>query len=330
MIRPQAPGLRRQAPGLRPQAPGLRAQILFVLVAFSLGVANAQPIKPEPIRGLSQGLVLSSAYDAILDADFESVSTRLEPVCTPVTTWCVVMRAVSLWWQIALDPEDRRRDPEFARTVDQAIRSAEEWTDREPQRAEAWFARGAAYGARAQWRVLRRERLAAARDGKHIRTALEQALELDPTLHDAKFGIGMYRYYADVAPAALRFLRWLLLLPGGDRRAGLQQMHDARTQGFVVRGEADYQLHLIYLWYENRSQDALTLIRSLQQRYPRNPIFVLAEAEILDVYFHDTKRSEVVLRTLLARAEAKRVNASAVATRRARALLTAIRTHSTR
>ena len=72
-----------------------------------------------------------------------------------------------------------------------------------------------------QWRVLREERLAAARDGKRIKDALERALTLDPDLDDAYFGIGLYRYYADVAPAVAKILRFLLLLPGGNREEGL-------------------------------------------------------------------------------------------------------------
>jgi hypothetical protein len=211
-----------------------------------------------------------------------------------------------------------------------AIKSSESWTEREPLRAEAWFARGAAYGARAQWRVERRERLAAARDGKHIKAALERALELDPALHDAKFGIGMYRYYADVAPAAFKFLRWLLLLPGGDRRGGLAQMQSARHDGFVIRGEADYQLHLIYLWYEDRPDDALALIRSLQARYPYNPLFVLDEAKILDVYFHDIRQSEAVLLALIDDAKASRVHQADTAIARARTLLAALHTRKRR
>ena len=73
-----------------------------------------------------------------------------------------------------------------------------------------------------QWRVLRVERLAAARDGKRIKEALERRHRARPALDDAYFGVGLYKYYADVAPAAAKFLRWLLLLPGGDRGEGLQ------------------------------------------------------------------------------------------------------------
>jgi hypothetical protein len=273
---------------------------------------------------LSHGATLALAYDAILDADFDEVAARLKPSCATAPTWCSVMDAVATWWEIALDPQDRSHDQAFTTRIEAAIDATETWTETEPLRAEAWFAHGAAYGARSQWRVLRRERMAAARDGKHIKEALERALTLDPTLHDAKFGLGMYRYYADVAPTALRFLRWLLLLPGGDRKAGLQQMQEARELGYVIRGEADYQLHLIYLWYEHRSHDALALIRGLEERYPHNPLFALIEADIHDVYFHDSNTSTIVLRALITRAEAGEVNAGVVAMRRARAALASI------
>ena len=139
-----------------------------------------------------------------------------------------MLDATAIWWRIQLDPESRDLDDEFTTAVDRAIGDTEDWAARAPEDAEAWFYLGAAYAARVQWRVLREEKLAAARDGKRIKDALERALALEPDLDDAYFGIGMYRYYADVAPAAARFLRFLLLLPGGDRKDGLAQMLRAR------------------------------------------------------------------------------------------------------
>jgi hypothetical protein len=41
---------------------------------------------------------------------------------------------------------------------------------------------GAAYGTRVQFRVLREQRLSAARDGKRIKESLERALALDPSM----------------------------------------------------------------------------------------------------------------------------------------------------
>jgi hypothetical protein len=318
---------------IRPQAPGIRPQGRVIATAVAAGLllqtfGAAQTTGPVPVPGLSHRAALGRAYDAILSADFDLVPAQLASACDDVPAWCDVMDAVAQWWRIALDPDIRMHDALFLHTVERAISAATRWTDGEPGRAEAWFALGGAYGARAQWRVERKQRLAAARDGKRIKTALERALVLDPLLHDARFGVGMYHYYAAVAPRALRMFRWFLLLPGGNREEGLQQMIDGYELGGVVRDEAAYQLHRVYLWYEDRSAEALTLIRELRQRHPRNPLFTLIEATILDAYFHDAEASANLLRTLITRAELGEVNEAELALRRARALLHAVQTRS--
>src|SRR5205085_1168039 len=141
------------------------------------------------------------------------------------------------------------------------------------------------------------------------RSALERALELDPTLHDAKFGIGLYHYYADVASAGAKILRWLLLLPGGNRVQGLREMREARDQGQLLKGEADFQLHWLYLWYEQQPERALALLRQLDGHYPRNPIFLQRIAEVEDEYFHDHPASAASWTALLARSQAGLTNA---------------------
>jgi tetratricopeptide (TPR) repeat protein len=231
---------------------------------------------------------------------------------------CRLLDALSLWWQIQLDPHATARDAAFTTRVDAAIAAAEAWTQREPQRAEAWFYLGAAYGARVQFRSLRGQPLAAAREGARIKSALERALALDPAMQDAWFGIGLYHYYAAVAPAAARFLRWLLFLPGGNREQGLQEMQRARQQGLLVRSEADYQLHLISIWYERAAPAALELLAGLRARHPANPHFIEQSARIEDVYFSDYGRSLRTYETLLEAARSGQVRQTALAETSAR------------
>jgi tetratricopeptide (TPR) repeat protein len=271
-------------------------------IASPVGAAAA------PVRGLTGAAEVARVYEAIFDARFDEVRPLLEKTCPPAAPeMCRVLEAVNTWWRIQLDPKSTGRDREFQTQVEAAIAASDAWTVREPDRAEAWFVLGGAYGARVQWRVLRGERLAAARDGKRIKDALERALALDADLQDAYFGIGLYHYYADVAPAAAKLLRWLLFLPGGDRVQGLQEMLRARTSGQVLRSEADYQLHLIYLWYEKRPEQALKLLDDLRERHPRNPHFWQLIAEVQDVYLHDTHASLGSWRALLDAARARRV-----------------------
>jgi tetratricopeptide (TPR) repeat protein len=286
-------------------------------------------IAPAPAlaqtSGLTAGPQLARAYDAIFDARFDQLPALLDQTCGPAPQEaCQLLEVVSLWWEIQLDPKNRIHDEEFLAKADAAIDAIDAWTVREPTRGEAWFYLGGAYGARAQWRVLREERVAAARDGKRIKNALEQALALDPTLTDAYFGIGLYHYYADVAPAAFRVLRWVLLLPGGDRLEGMREMLRARSDGQLLQSEADYQLHLIYLWYEKQPQRALQLLRGLRDRHPRNPLFVQLIAEIQDVYLHDLQASRQTWQTLLDSAQARRVAEPTLAEAAARAGLAGV------
>jgi tetratricopeptide (TPR) repeat protein len=270
-------------------------------------------------KGITTAADVTRAYDLILDADFEQLRQTLPSICPPApAVACRGLEALSLWWQIQLDLENRSLDATFLTTVNATIAEAERFAQAEPNRAEAWFYVGAAYGARSQFRVYREERVGAARDGKRIKEALEKALSLDPSMHDAEFGIGMYRYYAGVAPAIFRFLRFLLLLPGGDREGGLAQLERAATLGQLVRGEAQFQIHVLYLWYEKKWPEALAIIRGLQARYPHNPLFRQIEAEILDVYFHDPAASLAASEQLLALAQSRSVFRVDLAERAAR------------
>ena len=297
----------------------MRLVALAGVLAVALAAVPAAAPNGQPLRGLTAAPQLLRAYNTILDADFEHVAEELEKACPPAPPEvCRVLDAVALWWQIQLNPLDVSLDREFQQRINYAVASAETWTTREPQRAEAWFYLGGAYGARVQWRVLRGERLAAARDGKRIKDVLERALALDPDMHDAWFGIGLYHYYADVAPAAAKLLRWLLFLPGGDRVKGLHQMLRARDHGALLRSEADYQLHILYLWYEENPTRALELLEELRLRHPGNPHFLQLIAEVQDVYQHDLTASLRSWRALYDAARLHTVSHEEMAETRAR------------
>lgn len=305
--------LRVSVPGT--SVPGTSVPGTSVLGARPV-VARASAAGARDLTGV-QGL--SHVYDLALDASFDQAQADLRHACPPAPQEaCDVMAATIVWWRIQLDPEDRSLDADFAQKTERAIASTEAWAARDPQVAEAQFYTGAAYAVRVQWRVLRNEKLSAARDGKRIKQALDRAIALDPGLEDAYFGLGLYEYYADVAPAAAKVLRYLLLLPGGDRTEGLARMRRARTQGKLLQGEADYQLQIIYLWYEKRVDLAAGLLRSLRERYPGNPVFAAQLAQVQDRYEHDITASLGTWRDLLAAARDERVNEPALAEAEAR------------
>jgi tetratricopeptide (TPR) repeat protein len=283
--------------------------IAFLLLAATPAAAGVLPYSP----------VLARVYDAILDTRFDDAEAEIGRACPPAPRQaCDLLRATALWWRIQLDPYDTSRDAQFRATVDAVISSTEQWTVREPGSADAWFFLGGAYGLRVQFRVLRTERLAAARDGKHIKESLERALALEPRLQDAWFGIGLYHYYADLAPTILKMFRWMFALPGGNKVEGLKEMLRARDGGELLRGEADFQLHVVYLWYEQNYEEALRLLENLRVTYPHNPLLAQAIAEIHDVYRHDHPASLDAWRVLFNLARQKRVSFPEMAEARAR------------
>jgi len=279
------------------------------VAAVCLVVSSAAAGSLTPANSnLAEAARLRDVYDLILDARFDQAAAQLSKTCPPAPAGaCAALGAVSLQWQILIEPESRQIDQRLKAAAAEAIAVNSAWTDREPRSAEAWFYLAGSYAPLAQLRVLRTERLAAARDGNTIRTALERALQLDPMLYDAYFGIGLYHYYAAVAPMYARVLRWLLLLPGGDRARGLQEMLRARAHGELLAGEADFQLQQVYLWYERRTREALALLESLDARYPHNSIFLERTAEVYDVYVHDARASTNAWETLRDRARNARV-----------------------
>jgi hypothetical protein len=285
---------------------------LWSLISLSLWVVTGGA--ETSAAALTEGPRLAAVYDTILAARFDAAAVQLERTCPPAPeAACQVLGVVSVWWQILLNPDSRSLDATLNRHAAAAIAASEAWTRREPRRAEAWYYLAGSYAPLVQWRVLRGERLTAAREGSRIKTALERALSLDPTLSDAYFGIGLYHYYADVAPASAKILRWLLFLPGGDRVEGMREMLRAREHGVLLRGEADYQLHVLYLWYEHKPSAALELLDGLDARYPTNPIFLQRIAEVQSTYFHDHTASAAAWRRLLDRARSGRVSAAASA-----------------
>jgi hypothetical protein len=297
----------------------VKAEVIGLISAFCLLTSTIADAQPSAQTGFTAAPAVARAYDLILDANFDELTKTLPATCPPAPmVACHGLEALSLWWQIQLDLDNRSLDATFLQSVNRAIAEAERWTQAEPERAEAWFYLGAAYGARSQFRVYRVERIAAARDGKRIKESLEKALALDPSMHDAEFGIGMYRYYAGVAPAIFRFLRFLLMLPGGDREGGLQQLERAARLGVLVRGEAQHQMQTLYLWYEHKPKEALALVRGLQERYPHNFLFRQIEAEIHEKYFHDRAASRRASEDLLALARSGAVFQPALAERAAR------------
>ena len=115
----------------------LRPALACAIVLCVAGVDRAFAARqPAPAEGLTGEVQLLRAYDAIFDARFDDVPPILARSCGPAPAEaCQLLAAVTVWWQIQLDPASLARDASFQAKVDAAIAATDAWTRREPQRS---------------------------------------------------------------------------------------------------------------------------------------------------------------------------------------------------
>jgi tetratricopeptide (TPR) repeat protein len=128
----------------------------------------------------------------------------------------------------------------------------------------------ASYGATVEGRVM--GSLGPARRAYHEH---ERVLALDPRRKDAALVVGLYRYGVSGLSAPLRLLAHLAGF-GGGRDDGIRLVEEAARYPSDVQPNARFTLVLIYN-RERRYDDALRMIRDLQQQFPRNRLLWLEE-----------------------------------------------------
>ena len=92
----------------------------------------------------------------------------------------------------------------------------------------------------------------------------------------------------------------------------------ARARGRLLQGEADYQLHIIYLWYEQQPARALSCCGGSSSAIPAIPTSRRRSRTSRTRYEHDLIASLDTWRALLAAAREQRVNVAALAEVQAR------------
>jgi tetratricopeptide (TPR) repeat protein len=87
----------------------------------------------------------------------------------------------------------------------------------------------------------------------------------------------------------------------------MEELLRARRAGQLLRSETEYQLYVIDIWYEKQPRRALELLEGLRARYPHNPHFVQAIAEVQDFHIDNTADSLRTWEELLEAAERRQV-----------------------
>ncbi|HUE88643.1 MAG TPA: hypothetical protein VMO26_21410 [Vicinamibacterales bacterium] len=163
-------------------------------------------------------------------------------------------------------PEEAER---FHRHIARALQLAEAELQRRPRDANAHFRLGAAVGTRASYgATVEGKILASFRAARRAYDAHETVLELDPSRKDAGLIVGTYRYVVSALSLPIRVVAYVAGF-GGGRERGLKMIEEAAAYPSLSQTDARFALLLLYN-RERRFDEAMRVVRQLQEQFPRN------------------------------------------------------------
>lgn len=132
---------------------------------------------------------------------------------------------------------------------------------------------GSAYGYKCRIYAARGQFWNAYWAARQSRVYLQEALEENPDLHDARIELAAIEYFtaSRLSPLMTRLAGLAGL--GGDRETAISQFKAAAEKGAYSREEAKFILAMLYRYFENDYQQAFNYNSYLSARYPNNNFF---------------------------------------------------------
>jgi tetratricopeptide (TPR) repeat protein len=171
--------------------------------------------------------------------------------------------------QMNATEEDQRK---FDQAIERVMQLTEAALKRNPNDTRAIYAKGVAYGLRANYNFLvRRAWIGSLRDATTSRKLHTRVTELDPKFVDAMLVQGTHDYVVGSLPFYYRMLGFVAGFRG-DKPRGIQELEHVRRNGDRNTQDAAILLAAIYR-RERNPRAAIPLVEELIRSYPRNYLF---------------------------------------------------------
>ena len=167
-------------------------------------------------------------------------------------------------------------DPQYDSLTTLTIKIGKKAIKQYKDDANAFFVLGAAYGFRGLQRIRKGQWFGAFRDGIRGVSNLMKAHEMDKTIYDVYYGLGLYYYWKSARAKVLTFLR----LMKDEREKGIEYLMTAVEKGEFSSTEAVFALIEIY-FYEEKPEDALKAAMSIKDKFDLDPTWNYLTAKIL-------------------------------------------------
>lgn len=178
----------------------------------------------------------------------------------------------------ATQEDPKARDQIFALT-DEAVHEADWRVSRNASDIDALYARGWARSLKCAYiAMVERGFGSGFRLATKARDDENRVLQLDPQYTDAKLVAGVYEYVVGALPLPFKFFIGFAGITGSKSK-GMQMLNDAAQHGATTSVESRTVIAL-FLRREGKYQQAIQVIRTLKDQYPRDFLFCLEEANL--------------------------------------------------
>ena len=178
----------------------------------------------------------------------------------------------------AVEEDLQMRDRIFA-MADEAVREADARVSKNPNDTDALFARGWARSLKCTYiAMVERGFGAGFRLATKARDDEMHVLQLDPDYADAKLVTGVYEYVVGALPFPFKIVIGFAGITGSKTK-GMEMLHDAASRAVLTSIDARTVIAL-FLRREAKYNEAIEVVRSLKNDYPRDYLFCLEEANL--------------------------------------------------
>ena len=178
----------------------------------------------------------------------------------------------------ATEEDPKVRDRIFA-LADEAVHEADWRLSKNPNDVDALFARAWVRSLRCTYvAMVERSFGAAFRLATKGKDDAQRALEIDPNYVDAKLITGVYEYVVGALPWPFKLMIGFAGITGS-KSTGMAMLQDAGNRGVITSLEARTAMAL-FLRREAKYQEAIQVVRGLENEYPRDFLFRLEEANL--------------------------------------------------
>lgn len=257
----------------------IKKWFLFVCL-LTLSLSGRAQVLADPV---AQQTILKT-LDDIYNLEFAESDVLIRQLQTQYPQHPIgpILRATQLELQYLPLHENKAATAQFIQTVEQGLSLAKRMLEKDENDPEAVFFALTAHSYLASLYNNKSESLKAVGESKKAYNYLRDGFVLMGKNTDFYFTTGLYNYYIERYPMDHSIVKpFMLFFEDGDMAQGLKQMDVATKKGVFMRPAANYYLAHIYLKHEMSPARASVYAKYLADKYPKNPLFGMINAEAL-------------------------------------------------